>query len=63
MLNGLQIIVSHALGPRQVQTKRHKRNRRINKKWLKRYGAKTVDDVLYGAGGVVFMSRAIGRHL
>lgn len=30
MLNGLQIIVSHALGPRQVQIKRHKRNRRID---------------------------------
>lgn len=44
MLNGLKIIASHALDPRQVQIKRHKRNRRIDKKWLKRYGTKTVDD-------------------
>lgn len=52
MLNGLKINVSHALGPRQVQIKRHKRNKRIDKKWLKRYGTTRAE-----------LRRAIGRHL
>ena len=44
-LNGMNVFVS-PLTKSEVQVKRHKRNKRINKKWLKRYGTKTVDNAI-----------------
>ena len=40
--NGLQLIETNAI-TKEVQARTH-RKRRINKKWLKRYGYKTVPD-------------------
>ena len=60
--NGIQIFVSHALGPRQVQIKKHKRNKRINKKWLKKFGTKTVDDAIVTPAGI-YVSRQAYRAL
>lgn len=53
--NGLRVFVS-PLCTRQVQVKRHKRNKRINKKWLKRYGTKTIEEALV-VGNRIFMSQ------
>ena len=53
--NGMKICVSQ-LCTLQVQSKAHKRNKRINKKWLKRYGTKTVEHA-FVAGNTVYMSQ------
>lgn len=54
--NGLKVFVS-PLCTRQVQVKRHKRNKRINKKWLKRYGTKTVEEALVMGNHTLFVSQ------
>lgn len=54
--NGMKVLVS-PLCTREVQVKRHKRNKRINKKWLKRYGTKTVEDALVMGNHTVFVSQ------
>lgn len=56
VIHGVKIFVS-PLATRQVQAKVHKRNKRINKKWLKKFGTKTVDQMLYTAGGVYVSQR------
>lgn len=40
--NGMPIIITNAI-TKEVQCRTHKK-KRINKKWLKRYGYKTVPD-------------------
>ena len=52
---GLNIFVSPLL-PRLVQAKRHKRNKRINKKWLRKYGMKSIEEAIVTPMGV-FVSR------
>lgn len=42
LYNGFRLVETNAI-TKQVQRKTH-RKRRINKKWLKRYGYKTVPD-------------------
>ena len=54
--NGLKVFVS-PLCTRQVQVKRHKRNKRINKKWLKRYGTKTVEEAFVMGNHTLFVSQ------
>lgn len=41
-LNGLEVIINNSFG-KQVQARTH-RCKRINKKWLRRYGYKTISD-------------------
>lgn len=41
--NGKRVIITNAITKKDVQARRHKK-KRINKKWLKRYGHKAVPD-------------------
>lgn len=50
-LNGLKVFVS-PLVKSQVQVKKHKRNKRISKKWLKLYGTKTVESIIKTPYGI-----------
>jgi hypothetical protein len=51
-MNRLKIYPSPLVSPRQVKIKTHKRNPRINKKWLRRYGTKLVEQVIATPSGV-----------
>lgn len=57
MFNGMPIIISNYLTKR-VRCRTHKK-RRIDKKWLKRYGYKEVQDgaTMYMVDGSLFMSQ------
>lgn len=60
--DGLWIIETTAI-TKQVQKRTH-RKRRINKKWLKRYGYKTVPDdgnILVGLGCIYATPKAVER--
>ena len=57
MLNGMTIIISNYI-TKKVRSRTHKK-RRIDKKWLKRYGYKDVQDgtTMYMVNGSLFMSQ------
>lgn len=57
MFNGMPIIISNYI-IKKVRCRTHKK-RRIDKKWLKRYGYKEVQDstTVYMTNGSLFMSK------
>lgn len=57
MFNGMPIIISNYI-TKKVRCRTHKK-RRIDKKWLKRYGYKEVQDstTVYMTNGSLFMSQ------
>lgn len=57
MLNGMPIIITNTI-TKTIRCRTHKK-RRIDKKWLKRYGYKEVQDdtKMYMVNGSLFMSQ------
>lgn len=57
MLNGMPIIITNSI-TKTVRCRTHKK-RRIDKKWLKRYGYKDVQDstTIYMVNGSLLMSQ------
>lgn len=56
LINGLDIVISKNLVKGYVQTRKHHK-RRINKKWIKRYGSKPIYDMnYYLIDGKIYMS-------
>lgn len=56
MINGREVIISNILCNRVQLRKHHKR--RINKKWLKRYGYKLVSDgKIFVVGDKIMMAQ------
>ena len=57
MFNGMPIIISNYI-TKKVRCRTHKK-RRVDKKWLKRYGYKEVQDstTVYMTNGSLFMSQ------
>lgn len=57
MFNGMPIIISNYI-TKKVRCRTHKK-RRIDKKWLKRYGYKEIQDdtKMYMVNGSLFMSQ------
>lgn len=62
-LNGMRIITTNMI-TKDVQARRHKK-KRINKKWLKRYGLKAVPDdtKAYMTNGTIFMTKRCYQKL
>ena len=56
LINGLDIVISKNLIKGYVQTRKHHK-RRINKKWVKKYGSKPIYDMnYYLMDGKIYMS-------
>ena len=57
MLNGMPIIITNAI-TKTIRCRTHKK-KRIDKKWLKRYGYKEVQDdtKMYMVNGLLYMSQ------
>jgi len=62
-LNGKRVLITNMI-TKDVQARKH-RKKRINKKWLKRYGYKTVPDDtrVYATNDAIFMTRRCFQRL
>ena len=57
MLYGMQVVISDKI-TKEVRARKHKK-RRIDKKWMKRYGYKSVpdDERLFHIGNALYMTQ------
>lgn len=62
-LNGMRVFTTNMI-TKDVQARKH-RKKRINKKWLKRYGYKAVPDdtKIYATNEAIFMTRRCFQRL
>ena len=62
-LNGKRVLITNMI-TKDVQARKH-RKKRINKKWLKRYGHKAVPDdtKVYMTNDAIFMTRRCFQRL